>query len=127
MKFSWKDTLASIFAVFGGVVAFAKLKDYSWPLLGSWKGALGVIAVTGLAILLTYVVDFVESTDVGILGVTLAWITAATVIVASLFATTTQAEFVWSTILVGISWLTQLFNHAWTSAHHGQGHYAASH
>lgn len=127
MKFSWKDIVALALAVFGGVIAFAKLQAYSWPLLGSWKGALGIIAVTGLAILLTGIVDFVESTDLGILGVTLAWITTATVVVAALFVVTTKAEFVWSTALIGFSWLAQLLDHAWTSAHHGQGHLAASH
>lgn len=128
MKLSWKDVLASIFAVFGGVITFAKLQSYSWPLIGSWKGALGVIGMTGLAIFLTYAVEIVESTALSVLVATLAWIAAATVIVAGLFSTTTKAEFVWATILLGASWLSDLTAHAWDSLHHGHGsHYMTVH
>lgn len=128
MKLSWRDALSSVLAIFGGVVTFAKLQSYSWPLLGSWKGALGVIGIVGLAILLVYAVEIVESTSLGVLGMTLAWIAAATIIAAGIFSTTTKAEFVWSGILIGLSWLSELASHAWGSMHHGSSsHYAAAH
>jgi len=43
MKYTWRDTLATLLTVFGAVIVFAKLESYSWWLLGTWKGALGVI------------------------------------------------------------------------------------
>ena len=127
MKLSWRDVVASVLAVLGGVVVFAKLQSYSWTFLGSWKGALGVLAVIGLGILATYFVDWFRNEDTGIVWEALLWITTATITVAGLIVTTTKAEFVWAASFIGLSWLAQLGAHAWDSSHSHTPHYVASH
>lgn len=117
MQFSWKDVVTSTLAVFGGIVVFAKLQDYSWWLIGSWKGALGVIAVTGLAILAVNLIELLRVEEFTTIGEMALWLTSATVIVASLLVTTTKAEFIASAILVGLSWVAQLTSHIWGSLH----------
>lgn len=117
MKLTWRDTVATIFAILGSVVVYAKLQSYSWWLLGSWGGALGVVAVIGLAIVVLYCVDWFLNATLGVFGEMVLWILAATVTIGSLFATTTEAEFVWSSVLVGLAWLAQLCAHSWDTTH----------
>lgn len=126
MKLSWRDMITTTLALFGAVVVFAKLQSYSWVLIGSWKGALGVIGVIGLAIFGIYLVDWFRNEDTGIVAETSLWIIAATVIVGSLFTTTTKAEFVWSAVLIGLSWLAQVGSHAWDTTHSHSTHYVHS-
>lgn len=117
MRLSWRDMLAALLLTLGGVVVFAKLQSYSWWLLGSWKGALGVVGVIGLAIMATYIIDWFENDGLGVVWEILLWITAATTVIGSLFATTNKTEFVWSSALIGLAWLSQLGAHTWDSTH----------
>ena len=127
MKLSWRDIVAAALAVFGGVIMFAKLQSYSWALIGSWKGALGVMSVVGLAIAALYIVDWFSSETLAPLGEMFLWLAAATVAIGSLVATTTKAEFVSSSALIGLAWLAQLSAHAWDSAHDNTSHVAHVH
>lgn len=116
MKLSWRDTLAAMLAVLGGVVVFAKLNSYSWWLIGSWKGALGVVAVIGLAILATYFIDWIRDESTGVIGEMILWLAAIAVTAGSLLAVTNRLEFVWSAVLIGLAWVSQLAFHAWDSS-----------
>src|SRR5581483_893185 len=102
MKLTWRDIIAAVLAVTGGIVFYAKLHSYSWALIGSWKGALVVIAVIGLGILVTYLVDFFRNEAMISFGEMVLWAAAGTVVIASLLATTTEAMFIWSSGLIGL-------------------------
>ncbi len=122
-KLSWRDVLASVLAIFGGIVVFAKLQSYSWWLIGSWKGAIGVISVIGVAIAATYLIDWFHNETMAPLGEMVLWLAAATVAIGSLFTgAATKAEFVSVGALTGIAWLAQLGAHMWDSAHDHIGH-----
>ena len=124
MKLIRRDIVAAIFAVTGAVVFFAKLQSYSWWLIGSWKGALGVLAVLGTAILVTYITDLLEMTYVANIAELLLWLAAATMVIAGLLSTTSRAEFVSSAIFIGLAWLAQLAGHNLNSSHnHGTHHH----
>jgi len=123
MKTIYRDSISAILVVIGAVVMFAKLSSFSWWLIGSWTGALGVLAVIGLAILLTNVVDLFNTSDESVLAESSLWLAAATVTVTSLFAVTTKAEFIWSGALIGLAWLAQTVRHAWHSTHTHGHHY----
>lgn len=127
MKLSWRDVLAAFFAALGSVVVYAKLQSYSWWLLGSWKGALGVVAVTGLAIAGTYMVDWSRNEGLGIIWEMMLWIAAAITVIGSLFATTNKTEFIWSAILIGLAWASQLSAHTWDSTSSHTSHMAHAH
>jgi hypothetical protein len=122
MKLSWRDMLATIVALCGAVVVFAKLRSYSWWLIGSWKGALGVMAVLGLAVAGLYAIDWVSNQTMAPLGEMFLWGMAAVTIFVSLFASTTKAEFIWSATLLGVAWLVQLTAHAWDTTHNHTSH-----
>ena len=115
MKTTFRDVIAAILAVVGGVVMFAKLQSYNWWLIGSWRGALGVLAVLGLGILLTNIVEVVRMEDGAAVGEFALWAVAAAVTVVSLVVATTQAEFIWSGIAIGVAWLAQLSRHLLSS------------
>ena len=127
MRLSWRDGVASLLALLGAVVMFAKLQSYSWWLIGSWKGALGVLAVVGGAILLTNVVELVRAASLPSMGEVGLWVATATVVIASLFSTTTKAEFVSSGVMIGLAWLSQLTDHSWTTAHTNKHGYISAH
>jgi len=117
-----KDILSSTLVILGAVVVFAKLQAYSWWLIGSYKGALGVLAVIGVGILLTNIIELVQLKSLPSFGETFMWLVAATIVIASLAVTTTKAEFVAAAIAIGVTWLAQVADHAWSSTHH-EHHY----
>lgn len=115
MKRVYRDIISAILAIAGGVVMFAKLQSYNWWLIGSWRGALGVLAVLGLGILLTNITEVVRMDDGAAVGEFVLWAAAAIVVITSLAVTTTQAEFIWSGVAVGLAWLAQTGRHLWSS------------
>ena len=119
--------MSSILVVIGAVVVFAKLESYSWRLIGSCKGALGVIAVLGLAIMLTNAVEFVRFASIPSFLEMFLWLIAATVVIASLLSTTTKAEFVSSAVIIGLGWLAQVSEHAWYFRQEHKSHYLPAH
>lgn len=48
MKFSWKDFFTTLLAVIVGIALFAKIREYSWTLIGSWRTAIGSLGFLGL-------------------------------------------------------------------------------
>lgn len=122
-----RDTLSSLVAVVGAVVVFARLESYKWWLIGSWKGALGVIAVLGLALLLINVMELFRFAILPNFVETFLWIAAATVVIASLFSTTTKLEFIWSAALVGVAGLAHMVDHFWQAGDTHKPHFLATH
>lgn len=128
MKLTWRDTVAAVLAVTGAVVVFAKLQSYSWWLISSWKDALGVLAVLGVGILLTNIVELVKMADLAGIGELFLWLIAATVVISGLFSATTKAELIVGTVFIGLAWLAQLASHSLNSSHsHGTHHYVPAH
>ena len=123
MKLSWKDTVAAILALIGLMVVYAKLQSYTWWLIGSWKGALGVLAVLGLGILLTGITELILLDTSASIGELLLWVITASVVVGGLFAYTTKTEFVYAASFIGLSWLAQLASHSRHSSHSHGHHY----
>lgn len=118
MKLSWRDAAATIVILIGAVVVYAKLQSYSWWLIGSWKGALGVITILGLLIAALYAIDWVGKQTTATLYEVFLWGMAAVTALVSLLVVTTKAEFVWTAVLIGAAWLTELSVHAWETTHH---------
>lgn len=128
MKNTWKDMVSAALVVLGGVVMFAKLQSYDWWLIGSWKGALGVLAGIGVALFIVNIQQLLEFDTVANFFQIVLWAATITVIISSLLVTTTKVEFISSGILIGLTWLLQLAQDMWdrVPTHHGT-HYVASH
>lgn len=127
MQYTRRDTIATLLVAFIALVVFAKLHSYTWWLIGSWKGALSLVAVTGFGVLASYASDFIKSASVGVAGEFLLWVVTGTVIIGSFFSTTTKAEFIWSAVFIGASWLTPLVSHLVGTAHLHNRHYVHLH
>ena len=113
MKTLVKDIAAATAALTGGLIVFAKLQDYHWWLIGSWRGALAVITVLSVAILFTSLKEIV-SFDSGPSMLEAAWwLITATLIIGALFSVTTKLEFLSSATAVGIGCALQLTRHLW--------------
>jgi hypothetical protein len=126
MKTLYRDIISAVLAIAGGVIVFAKLNSYDWWLLGSWRGALGVIAVLGLGALLTNIAEVVKMVDGAAATEFVAWSFAAVVTITNLVAATTKAGLIWSSALIGLAWLTQITRHVWRATHHKGHHYFAA-
>lgn len=48
MSLGWKDAAATLITAAAAVVTYARVKGYSWPLLGSWR--MGTLALLVLGI-----------------------------------------------------------------------------
>lgn len=111
MKYKIKETLSSILAILGILVVFGRLQSYSWWLIDSYKGALGTIAVLGLAVLLINARELFRFSDLSNFIETALWVIAGTVVIASLFSHTTRAEFIVGSLLVGLAGLAHMVDH----------------
>ena len=49
MSLSWKDAAATLLVGAAGVVAYAKIRGFSWPLLASWRVPIIILFTIGLA------------------------------------------------------------------------------
>jgi len=123
MKTIYQDSISIALALLGAIVAFAKLNSYSWWLIGSWKGALAVMAVIGLAIMLLNVREIFRMNDGAAVAEFSAWTLAGLVTIASLLVETTKAEFIWSIILIGVAWGTQFAAQTWRTSGNRRNRY----
>jgi hypothetical protein len=128
MKGMWKEIVSSVIAVVGLVVVFARLESYNWWLIGSWKGALGVIAVLGLVVFAINAVEMFRFEAWPSFIETFMWVIAATFVVASLFTKTTRDEFITSAVLIAFAGLTHMLYHFVDTGHkHKTQHYLPVH
>ncbi len=77
MLITWKDALATTMVGTSGIIVYAKVKGFSWPLLGSWRSAALVLLIIGLATCI-----IVGS---GLTPVKNGWTTSATVLGVTAF------------------------------------------
>src|SRR5438105_6848725 len=49
MRLTWRDGITTILAGFTVVIALAVTQGWGWPLLGSYRWGVGMLAVVGLA------------------------------------------------------------------------------
>lgn len=126
MNITWRDLITTILAAAGMTEVWAKFYDYSWWLIGSWRGAAAVLGGLGLAVLAVRLseladmdnwVNFIES---------LLWVSAAGVIVVAMFVTSAGLFYTGAAVL-GVIWLSSLVRHIWHTTHHTRHPYATVH
>lgn len=72
MSLSWKDAVATILTGGVGLVMYAKLKGFDWPMLGSWRVATLVVFTLGIATCIAVSGDTIPAKN--------AWMTLASVL-----------------------------------------------
>lgn len=77
MSLTWKDLAATLLVAGVGVVTYAKLHNFKWPLLGSWRTATLVLLVLGLGSCIAISLNALPDKN--------AWTTLATVLGAIAF------------------------------------------
>lgn len=116
MNNTWKDITSSLVAVLAAVAVFAKLQGYSWLMLGSWRSALGALAVLGAALFLINIQQFLRGETVTYLFLSLMWVLSGTLVISFLFSDTTKAQFLTAAALLAATWLIQLAQDMWDRA-----------
>ncbi len=112
MKLSWKDILTTLFAIVVGVALYAKIREYDWAFIGSWRTA---IASTGVLGLLMATFDEEDFTHFNAWGA-IEWILAAAgvgLVVAGLIVAS-KVLFVILAADVLVLWATSVTRHAFS-------------
>lgn len=110
MKLTWKDIITTLLVILGGSVVYAKYYSYSWALIGSWRGAVGTIAVIGLVMFLFSSFNFANRSVLNI-GEMLLILAAVGLTIAGLIVTS-EALFYTLAAVLGVLWLVDTARHA---------------
>lgn len=119
-NFSWKDILTTLVAIVVGVALFAKIKEYNWTFLGSWRTAVGSMGVLGLLMATVDEEDFTHFNAWGFMEWTLA-VAGVGLVVAGLIVAS-KVLFVILAADVLALWVMSLLRHAFSdekALHHG--------
>lgn len=109
MKLSWRDLVTTGLALFGGAVVYAKFYDYSWALLGSWRSAVAVLTVTGLAMFAFSKFNFSNMSWMNLTEMLLGLI-AAGLAITGMIATSEPIFYILAVVL-GVLWLMDTARH----------------
>jgi hypothetical protein len=120
MRLTWRDGVATVLAVLGGVVAVAVLQEWDWPLLGSYGAGTLALGMIGLAMCGIGGYGFWNAVTARpgstlrdgflIVGVLLG-LSVTTVLVIGLI-TSTRTPFVWMVVLMATLWVEATTRHA---------------
>jgi hypothetical protein len=116
MKLGWMDAVGTLLVATGATAVWAKLYDYTWWFIGSWKGAVATLGVIGLVMFANAVRELVDLDNWANFGESILWLGAAAIAVTGLFVAS-KALFVSLAIVLGTIYLTSLVRHTWHSYH----------
>lgn len=130
MKLSWRDLVTTGLAIFGGTVVYAKFYDYSWAVVSSWRSAVAVLALTGLAMFAFSRFNFSNRSILNEVEMVLGVIAIGLAITGMVFVS--QPIFYILAAALGILWLIDTARHVrhslvhedTTSSYH---HHASAH
>ncbi|HET9174603.1 MAG TPA: hypothetical protein VFN56_05005 [Candidatus Saccharimonadales bacterium] len=125
MSLSWKDILNTVLAAAGVTLVWARLHDYTWWLIGSWKGAMATLGALGLVLLVVNMSEMADLDNWFNFGESLLWVATAAVIVTGLF-TASEALFITAAIMLGVLYAGILGRHVYHSMHHPSQPYVAA-
>lgn len=112
-KLSWRDLITTLLAIAGGVLVFAKFENYSWAVIGSWRSAVAVLGVLGIALCLTAAGDLENKSWLNRGEIVLSLIAAGLAVVGVIVS---SAFFFYATaITLGVLWLVSTARHIYHS------------
>lgn len=112
MKLSLRDLFTTAIAIVAGVALYAKVRDYNWALIGSWRTAIVSMGILGFLISAFDERDFLRLNMWGAFE-WLMGVAGVGLMVAGLIAATK----VWFVILAAdvlVLWVTSLARHAFS-------------
>lgn len=113
MKLSWRDIATTALAIFGGAIVYAKFYDYSWAVIGSWRSAVAVLALTGIAMALLSAFDVTNRSILNITEMILAVVAIGVAAVGVII--TSPVLFYTLAGLIGVVWLIDTGRHVYHS------------
>ncbi|PJE65521.1 hypothetical protein COU91_01250 [Candidatus Saccharibacteria bacterium CG10_big_fil_rev_8_21_14_0_10_47_8] len=111
-KFSWKDLFTTAIAIVIGVVLVAKIRDYDWAFIGSWRTAVASTGFLGLLMATFDEEDFTHFNTWGAVEWTLA-LAGVGLVVAGLIVAS-EVLFVILAADVLILWVASVIRHAFS-------------
>ena len=119
MKLSWRDIVTTALFILGGAVVYAKVNDYAWVILDSWRSAVALLAVIGLTMIAVNGFDTANRSWFNIGTMSLGAI-AGVIVVIGMFVASSLA-FYSAAILSGIVWAAAVGSHIRHSMLHDTG------
>ena len=116
-----RDAIATVFAVFIGVVTFAVLNEWDWPLLGSFTAASLVVLLLAVPMCAVGGNAFWDSVAFQhplrafhdpFLAASMLLAPAAVAVVIGALIAGTQAWFIALVAIIGVKWLVATTRHA---------------
>ena len=122
--FSWRDIVTTLLAVAGGVIVYAKLQDYGWWLVSSWRGVVAALGVIGIAMCITAGGDLDNRSTLNRLEAILGMLSFGLIVVGLIFSSQ-FISLILATVL-GALWLVSTARHIRRSLIH-ESHSGATH
>lgn len=116
MKLGWRDVISTLVVATGATAVWAKLYDYTWWFLGSWKGAIATLGVLGLVMFATAMTELADLENWFNFGEAILWLGATALVITGLFVAS-KALFVSAAIVLGVVYVSSLARHTWHSYH----------
>ncbi len=118
MKLTLKDIFTTAIAIVVGAALYAKIRDYNWVFIGSWRTAIVSMGILGFLLTAFDEKDFVRLNVWGtvewLLGITGVCLVVAGLVVAS------KVMFVVLAADVLVLWLTTIARHTFSHEIEGQ-------
>lgn len=110
MKLSWRDIATAGLFVLGVAVVFAKIYDFSWLILDSWRSSVAVLAVIGLAMLAINGFDMTNRSWRNITEMILGAITGVMIVIGLIVS----SPFIFYSVAVlsAVVWIISVVSHA---------------
>jgi len=112
MKLSWKDITTTLIAIVVAVALFAKIKEYNWQFIGSWRTAIGSVGFLGLLMATFDEEDFTHFNAWGVIEWTLA-VAAIGLVVAGLIVASKVLVVLLAADVLAL-WFTSIVRHAFS-------------
>ena len=119
MRLSWKDAVATLLGVAGAAVLFVVVRDWGWPLLGSYR--MGVLALGAIGIAMCTMSGIGEAAGTKSFSVTLGGVLGSVAGIVFVIGLITGSETLLLTLaaLMAILWGFTTIHHTAVSLSHG--------
>jgi hypothetical protein len=110
MKLSWRDVVATLVAIGGGSIVYAKHYGYSWATIGSWRSAVAALALVGLVMFAFSSFDFANRSILNLTEMVLGSLAVVLAVIGVIM--TSKFVFYSLAAVLGVAWLINTARHA---------------
>lgn len=110
MKLTWRDIITTLVGLVGGAVVYAKINEYSWALIASWRSSVAVLALVALVMFAFSGFSFANRSILNVAEI-FAGVVMGLLALVGMFVTSSFL-FYSLAIVMGAIWLVDTARHA---------------